>query len=333
MRNKLNWLLICLLVYASSASYGICQGQVLDPVKGLCWDCFFPIHFAGASLGSGSDSGPVPPAVCTCPAPPPLFVRPGLGISYWSPDRVAEVVREPMCSPSLGGVKLGHINISRGDDSGRVGSGGNKKSQGAFFYVHWIQWPLFSALGLVTGGELCQRTDTAIDFAWLSEMDPSWNDDELAFILAPESLLFASVAANAACAADTLHAQATNFGFDSLYWCSGGHGAVFPLSGHKQYYTGGVDSAMNLSHRVVFKLHRIGLLPDTSTLAALCSDVPQPLLRKSQYKMQIEYPRSQTQSAHGFGVPSSLYEEGEEFPYRGEDWSFIVWRKHLCCAF
>ena len=310
-----------------------CYGRMLNPVTDICWDCFFPINFAGASMGSGQDPNPMPPPLCSCPAPPPLFIRPGVGVSYWSPDRIAEVVRDPLCSPTLGGVTLGKMNVSGGDDSGRLGSGGNKKSEGVFYQLHWLQWPLLSALGVLSSGSLCQKNDAAMDFFWLSEMDPAWDDDELAFILAPESLLFSSVSANAACAADTMQALATNFGFNKLYWCSGGHGSVFPLSGHKQYHTGGVDSSMNLVHRMIFKLHRLGLLLDTSSMAALCADQPQYIMRKTQYKAQIEYPQPQTQHAHGFGLPTSLYEEGEEYPYGGENWSLIIWRRHLCCSF
>ncbi len=326
------WLISIGMAITHISGYSLCTGKMPDPVTDICWDCFFPIEMGGARVG-GNEPGPVTPAVCVCPAPPPVFVRPGIGMSYWSPDRIAEVVRTPLCSPTLGGMVLGQLPVSDGDDVGREGSGGNRKSQGVFYQVHWMQMPWLQALGLVTPGSLCLKQEAADNYVWLSEFDPLWDDDQLAFALSPEAVLFANVAANAACTADTLAASATNFGLDSLFWCSGGQGAVYPLSGHKQYHTGGVDSAMNLVHRMTFKLHRMGMLLDTSTLAAMCQDLPQPLMRKGQYKVQFIFPVPDHTQAHGFGVPSSLFEMGKEFPVQGEDWSMLIWRRHSCCAF
>lgn len=50
-----------------------------------------------------------PLLICKCPAPPPVFVRIGVGVSFWEPARTAEVVRTPFCSPTLGGSVLGNF--------------------------------------------------------------------------------------------------------------------------------------------------------------------------------------------------------------------------------
>ena len=317
--------------YCASVWAG-CTGKIPDPVSDLCWNCFFPIEMGGATMGTGPDSPPKAPAVCACPAPPPVFLRPGIGMSYWSPDRVAEMVRTPLCSPTLGGVVLGHLPVSDGDDVGRQGSGGNRKSQGSFYQMHWMDMPVFEELGVATAGSLCMKDSGISSFVWLSELDPLWDDDQLAFALAPEALLFANIPATLACTADAVKASVSDFGWDSLFWCSVGEGSVYPLSGHKQYHTGGVDTAMNLVHRITYRLHRTGLLSDTSTVAAMCQDLPQPVLRKGQYKVQFMFPLPDVLQAHGFGVPSSLFETGKEYPVAGEDWSMLIWRKHLCCA-
>ena len=46
----------------------------------------------------------------------------------------------------------------------------------------------------------------AFDLAYLTEVDPLWNDDELTLILNPEAVLFANPLALAACAADCVAA-------------------------------------------------------------------------------------------------------------------------------
>ncbi len=325
-------ILILVFVLSSLPVWALCSGSWPDPVQDLCWDCLFPIEVGGSRVGDAPDQGPDAPALCSCPKPPPVFVQPGIGLSYWAPDRVAEVVRTPLCFPSLGGVVMGHLPVSEGDDVGREGSGGTRKSQGSFYHVHWMNMPLWQALGLVSQGSLCMKESGAMDEVWLSELDPLWSDDMLTFALAPEAMLFANIPATLACAADAVSASVHDFGLDALFWCSGGEGSVYPLSGHKQYHTGGVDTSMNLVHRMTYKLHRMGLLDDTSTRAAMCHDLPQPLLRKGQYKVQFMFPRVDRVEAHGFGVPSSLFEAGHEYPVQGEDWSMLIWRKHTCCA-
>ena len=54
-------------------------------------------------------------------------------------------------------------------------------------------------------GVKCQ-TDGYVDFdlMYLSEVDPTWNDDELAFYTVPEVVLFANPFMQAACIADAV---------------------------------------------------------------------------------------------------------------------------------
>jgi conjugal transfer pilus assembly protein TraU len=83
---------------------------------------------------------------------------------------------------------------------------------------------------------------------------------------------------------------------------------------------------------MAFTLHRTGLEMDTSTVAAMCFNIPQPIMRKGQYKSAFMYPIPSTTRAYGFGVPSIVFHTGKEFPYKGEDFSLMVWRRKTCCA-
>lgn len=323
---------ICLLVgiffgtVASAA--GPCNGKFPNPISDVCWNCFFPISIAGAKIGAGFDDSNYPPPICTCPAPPPIFVRVGIGMTYWSPDRIVEVVRTPMCSPILNGTVLGSVPVTRGTTTRKVPG----KAPMAMYHAHWMQMPLIQQLQLVAEGELCLKEDGSMDFALLTEVDPLWVDDELAFVIAPESILFANVVANVACAADSIKASTKGLGVDTLFWCSGTHGSVYPLSGWRQYHKGLLDSAMNLAHRAAFTLHRTGLLWDVSTVGAMCADKPQLMMRKGQYKMAMLLPKPTTTRAYGFGAATDLFEAGKETPYKGEDAALMVWRRHTCCV-
>ena len=58
----------------------------------------------------------------------------------------------------------------------------------AFFHVHWYKYPLITWLNLITSSGCRQSGD--FDIAYLSELDPTWNDSEMSFVLNPEAALF-----------------------------------------------------------------------------------------------------------------------------------------------
>lgn len=319
-----------LVSMSAAATVGPCEGKFPNPVTDICWYCLFPINIGGAQMsapGQADNGDPSPPTVCYCPAPPPVFVRVGVGISFWEPARIAEVVRTPMCSPTLGGDRLGDINaVSGTTENERSGQ------DSAFYHVHWIQYPVLNWLGMAITEGACYISET-FDMAYLSEMDPLWDDDELTFVLNPEATLFANPIAQVACVADSVKAAATMFGIDPLFWCAGSQGSVFPISGSHANHLGGIDSSLGATHRMIFKLHRQFLAQDTSTYGAMCGNVPQPILRKNQYKQNMLYPVPQNKYGFGLGVPSVLWGAGRAYPYKGEDFSYMIWRKRMCCAF
>jgi conjugal transfer pilus assembly protein TraU len=67
---------------------------------------------------------------------------------------------------------------------------------------------------------------------------------------------------------------------------------------------------------------------------ALCGKSPMPIVKKSQYRLQLSYPVPATHKAlgcHPFGRSSFLLESGREFPVNGEDFAFVVFQKRNCC--
>lgn len=278
-------------------------------------------------FGSTDNFDPPPPSICKCPAPPPIFTRIGIGISFWEPARMAEVVRTPFCSPTLNGTVLASFSVPNGTHHESEGKKGE-----AFYHVHWLQYPILNWLGLSISSGACFVNET-FDVSYMSELDPLWDDDELSFILNPEAILFTSPITQAACVADSAKAAISNFGIDALFWCAGSQGSLYPLSGSHANHIGGVDSSLAIVHKMIFKMHRQLLAQDTSTPAAICGGIPQPILRKSQYKEQMMFPIPQNIKGYGLGAPSAIWGAGREFPYKGEDFSYLVWRKRTCCAF
>ena len=76
--------------------------------------------------------------------------------------------------------------------------------------------------------------DSYVDFdmLYVSELDPTWNNDELAFFTNPEASLVATPVAQAACPADAV-ASTARHPIDKLFWCAGSWGFIYPLSGHQ----------------------------------------------------------------------------------------------------
>lgn len=172
----------------------VCQGEILNPVTDVCWSCVFPVKIGGkASLTTSvlpdPDTGAGGP-FCTCGKGPNL--RAGVTFSFWEPLRTAEIVRHAGCLPSMGGVNMGDMGL-RISGHVKVHShepDGSMKRHTDFRQVHWYATPwLFILEALLDDGCLDQQT---FDLAYMSELDPLWDDTLSSFILNPDAALFAN---------------------------------------------------------------------------------------------------------------------------------------------
>jgi conjugal transfer pilus assembly protein TraU len=200
--------------------------------------------------------------------------------------------------------------------------------------VHWYVNPILTYLEVLLDFPCLEQG--SLDLAYLTEVDPLWADDELTAILNPEAVLFANPAAKAACAADCVAATA-GFPIPNLFWCAGCQGSIYPMNGHVTTHIGAVQASTLLVQRMAAKMHRQFLTWSGAGQAGMCGYYMQPIMDKTQYKMQMVYPIPNTQKEDGrccqpFGRTTAIWGAGKEFPVEGEDFAYQIFRKRNCCA-
>ena len=321
-------IILLIFVFSLPVHANNCVGRFVNPITDICWSCLFPITIGGIRVSSaGEDTENPRDLICKCPMKTPPWVRIGLPVSFWEPVRLVDVTRTPYCLVSLGGISL----MDRGiQGRGGVGNNSGNRMRHSFYHVHWYIYPLIYWLELLADF-VCLET-AAFDVAYMTELDPLWNDDETAFILNPEAVLFGNPIAQAACAADCLTAS-VGFPLDFLFWCGGCQGSLYPYTGTISAHVGGVQGSLLAAQRMIAKLHREGLLWGYIGVDGLCDKYPMPIIRKTQYKTQMVYPiPSTTKGCHPLGRSEALWGIGKEYPYQGEDFGYLIWRKRNCCV-
>jgi conjugal transfer pilus assembly protein TraU len=253
----------------------------------------------------------------------------GFPVSFWEPARLVDITRTPYCMIGLGGVAMGGSGVKgRGD----VALDLSNDTMHSFYQVHWYIYPVIYWFELLTDFMCLEKSE--FDVGYLTELDPFWNDDELSALLNPEAILFGNPIAQAACAADCI-AATTHLPFAPLIWCAGCLGSVYPFTGTVTSHNGGVQVSSLLAIRMMAKLHRELVLHGYIGVKGLCGKYPMPVIQKQQYRLQMTYPIPSTgnarKSCHALGHTDVTWNMGREFPYKGEDFGYLVWRKRDCC--
>lgn len=305
-----------------------CKGHFVNPITDICWSCMFPITIGNIPVVKGDypDTKNPKSPICLCSEKAPVFERLGVSFGFWEPFALVDVTPEPYCMVNMG-IKL---------DIKNQGKGGSQQpsvhGRGAFYYAHWYKYPLIIWLDILTNVGCVQSGD--FDIGYLTELDPTWNDDELAFVLNPESTLFSNPITQTACAADSL---ATSFdsvhAIDALFWCMGSQGSTYPLSGSVMYQTSPIQATTLVAERMNFKLHREGLIEDSSGSdgPALCHQSYRAIMPKSRYRYQLVNTIPDANRCHPFGHLVSTFEVGHIDPSAGDNYGFLIFKKRNCC--
>jgi conjugal transfer pilus assembly protein TraU len=322
---------IIALLLSWHISYASCNGRFVNPITDVCWSCIFPISIGSTKMGSNKRKDTPNPKspICGCKMKHFPYYRVGITIGFWEPIRLVDVVRQPYCMTGLGGMKL----PLKSKTHGGLHVKGAKQVE-AFYHAHMYYYPLaswFESLANLA----CMDTGS-FDVMYMSELDFTWNNDSRSLILNPEALLFSSPPAQAACAGDCLKTSMGGNPTDSLFWCAGCQGGLYPFTGTISHHLGGVQSSTLVAQKLLARMHRVGLGRTTSSSKKpLCHSKFAPIIKKSQYKLQMTYPKANVRgdaTCNFFGDQTMKWGAGAEYPGKGEDFSYLVWRKRNCCA-
>lgn len=300
------------------------SGMITD----ICWSCIFPMRINGIKLGDGNvpDGAADGDFVCICDDQNgvPEF---GIQMSMWEPARIMEVVRTPYCSPTLDGTRF--MNDIRLMGSPKRGDADTSKV--AFYQYHYLAFPLFTVLDLFLEPDCNKDGYSDIDIINFSELDPTWNDDELGFFLNPEAALFANPIALSACIGDGIAATAGNPS-QKLFWCAGTWGNLYPFSGHINYQGSPPRDTSLIAVRGLAAQHRRGLARGTMGDKNICKATFEPTIPKSQYKFEQIYPVAESDGNHWIGQSTYTWGEWRNVPGTGEDFVHMIWRWNDCCV-
>ncbi len=327
------WALVGALVTATIAEAQTpaptCHGHFVNPLTDVCWDCFFPLSLGAADLWPSQYPDTPNPTlpICLC------GLRPGLSFGFWEPVRLIDVTTKPFCFPNLGGITInpgiyvgnGHMSYS--------GQKGGEGQMSAKYQAHYYIYPIFYLLELLD--DFICFEQASFDLAYMTELDPTWQDDTLAALVYPETAVFDNTLAQVACSADCVAATA-HLPLDQLFWCAGCNGTMYPLTGNVGNNST-MDQSMRLAaERMIFKMHRTALAWGTMGSQGLCGKYIMPIMKKSQYRLQMTNPVAATSGRFACEPPGGstvTQVTSHVYPVVGEDVGYLLWRKRACCAF
>jgi len=298
-----------------------------------CWNCILPIRIAGVPYGGLPINVPIGAASPTCVCPGRLFglPTPGVTLGMWQPRHIVEIVRRPFCSPTLGASLLGSAGSTGSALTSTNWGGFSDGEDNAYYQYHVFIYPLALIFDQLEDAVCVSQIGSDMDLLFMSEIDPTWNNDELSLYLTPEALLFADPAAIAACAADA--AQSTAFQPDPLlFWCAGSWGTLYPFTGHTTEHGDMQRDASLTATRGLAVTHRLGLLQKTMGDDAVCHAHPDPVLPRNQYKLQTMWPIPELGMNHWIGENAFVWGEWRNIPVVGEDFVYTLFSWQDCCA-
>jgi conjugal transfer pilus assembly protein TraU len=304
-----------------SADGSTCPTGAVNPLTSVNWSCMLPIRIGGTITGGAenSDSDSTSSPVCVCPLSGG-GVRFGLNVQMWEPARLIDTVSDPFCLMPLG-TKISS-NLP-GELSGSQNTVGVEASLSA--QMHFYQFPALQMLDLFTDIDCIE--DQEFDIALMTEFVSSWQNDIMAMIIHPESILFANPVSLLACAADSA-AAARGKPINELFWCMGSwNTTVYPLAGT---ISGSdfVEANIGLAARSIYMMSRLGLMRDTAESG--CYYTYNPIWKKENYKIQMLKPVSDS-NCIPIGQTGLLWGASKHPPVGNDNFLWMLFRKLQCC--
>ena len=297
--------------------------KIIDQV---CWSCFtegFSLMGVGKKPYGASSNSPL--CACTDNAGVPYG---GTKLSYFAPLRLIETVRVPWCTPTLGGITLQ-------DDFNGLGMADDDRG---FWHSHYFAFPLMEMLEILYI-DCHQDGYVDLDMMYLTEVDPTWNNDVLALLLSPEAILFANPLAQLWCSSYCTLVTADQAP-ESTFGCAGCDGNLYPFTGRITGQQDTVAQTSLIAQRMISSLHRKGLARKTMGEDSVCQASYAPFTPRSQYKFSMIFPRAE--ASDDKGVSGCCHPMGQStsawcLPAGGrmrpglEDAVYMLWSFKECC--
>lgn len=306
-------------------------------ISATCWTCMFPMVTMGmkVSIGGRDDDIEMPEErskkfVCTCDDRDGM---PYIGslFSLWMPAKMAEYVRSPGCLATLNGTQTGTIRkVAMGMN--QIDEGQESEKQQAFLHYHYYAFPLLAVLNMMSSTPQCLKDHYLdIDILFLSEVDPTWNDDTIAFFTNLEVVLFNNPVGVLACIPDSISASFLRRPINSLFWCAGSWGLMYPFTGNISGSVGPLRASSLMTAKMLSALHRRGFSKITMGDDYICEGGYTPRMPKNQYKFSMMYPVPENKSAHVIGQSEIVWGTARTVPVTGEDFVYLIWNWNDCC--
>src|SRR3546814_361692 len=156
--------------------------------------------------------------------------------------------------------------------------GSHADRRDSYRHFHLMMFPVDVIMDMFSEA-VCNSGSSGIDILFISEIDPTHNNEALAMLTTPEGFLTKSPIAQAACLADSV-ASTISKPIQALFWCSGSWGYMYPYSGFRSASSSEPVNAAQGMARGVAMSHRRFLLKRTYGVTAVCKDYPTPMLPK-----------------------------------------------------
>lgn len=246
---------------------------------------------------------------------------------------MVEVAQEPGCMVTLGtDFSLDPFGFGAGSRNSNMGAGDGQRLQ-----VHMYEYPLFAIMG---GGFDVGCASTAgipgLRSMALSELDPVWQNDQLAVFQSPEIALFSNPIAQASCAIDSVAATVSH-SLDYMFWCQGAWGPSMPFSGNPNTMVSDQQVNAHTAFKFVAQQARRQIIWTTIGSSAECSAHPSQIVKKSQFRWDQISPiayqgdvvtTGESEVTWGYtgggGGPTNR-------PLR-QDSGYLLWQGRQCCA-
>ncbi|MGP1715688.1 MAG: TraU family protein [Methylophilus sp.] len=338
-------------------------------ITGICWSCMLPFKLFGMGSPDGEPDGASNASLCFCEGPLgiPSF---GFHVGFWNPLKLVEVVRQPFCSPVLGGTAFG-FNPTQFGGYAVSHEGDYTTSQQGFYHVNYWAFPLMSIMELILQYNCQADAYSEMDLISTSTIDPILNDPELGLLMIPEVVLFANPLAQAACAVDCTLTTTTGKSSNSFFWCAGCWGSMYPFTTHNVAAESPPRESSLVAAKYIAVQHRRGFARKTFGDNAMCGGEIYPFFPKQQYRWSMIHPipeahddettiafenpsglttpstgdeknssdDSVTMSStlndrccHATGESTFVWGEWRNIPVIGEDFVYMLWSYTDCCA-